>query len=83
MRNTTAASVVLKSTTPTGRHDMFRALTVLAAVVALAVSAAPASAATSTKATSSGTAQGRVGGKMHLEDISLGIVTDKSLPRAE
>jgi hypothetical protein len=57
---------------------MFRALTILAAVVALAVSAAPASAATS-----SGTAQGRVGGKMHLEDISLGIITDKSLPRAQ
>ena len=49
---------------------MFRALTILAAVVALAVSAAPASAAT-----------GRVGGKMHLEDISMGIITDKSLPK--
>ena len=25
---------------------------------------------------------GRVGGKMHLEDISLGVITDKPLPRA-
>ena len=48
---------------------MFRALTILTAVVVLAVSAAPASAA------------GRVGGKMHLEDISMGIITDKSLPK--
>lgn len=24
---------------------------------------------------------GRVGGKMHLEDISLGIITDKALPK--
>ena len=54
---------------------MFRSLTILAAVVALVASAAPASAA--------GTAPGRVGGKMHLEDISLGIVTDKALPKAE
>jgi hypothetical protein len=56
---------------------MFRALTILAAVVALAVSAAPASAATKT----SGTGVGRVGGKMHLDDISMGISTDKSLPK--
>ena len=49
---------------------MFRALTtILAVVVALAVSAAPASAA------------GRVGGKMHLDDISLGIISDKALPK--
>jgi hypothetical protein len=45
-------------------------VTTIAAVVALAVSAAPASAATS----SSGTGVGRVGGKMHLEDVSLGTV---------
>ena len=55
---------------------MFRALTIVAAVVALAVSAAPASAATS-----AGTGTGRVGGKMHLDDISLGIITDKALPK--
>ena len=36
-------------------------------VVALAVTAAPASA--------------RVGGKMHLDDISMGIVTDKAVPK--
>jgi hypothetical protein len=87
VRNTSAASGVLKVTN-TGRPDMFRALTILAAVVALtvsaapavgplAVSAAPASAATSKKkAPPSGTGVGRVGGKMHLEDVSLGIITD-------
>jgi hypothetical protein len=49
---------------------MTRLLTIVATVVvALAVSAAPASA------------QGRVGGKMHLDDVSLGIVTDKALPK--
>lgn len=49
---------------------MLRTLTILAVtVVMLAVSAAPASAA------------GRVGGKMHLDDISLGIATDKALPK--
>ena len=48
---------------------MTRLLTIVATVVvALAVSAASASA------------QGRVGGKMHLDDVSLGIVTDKALP---
>jgi hypothetical protein len=80
VRNTTAASEVLKNTSLTREADMFRALAILAAVVALAVSAAPAPAGTS-KAPSTGTAQGRVGGKMHLEDISLGIISDKSLPR--
>ena len=46
---------------------MTRLLTIVATVVfALAVTAAPASA--------------RVGGKMHLDDISMGIITDKSLP---
>ena len=45
-------------------------LTIVATVaVALAITAAPASA------------QGRVGGKMHLDDVSLGIVTDKALPK--
>ena len=49
---------------------MTRLLTIVATVVvALAVTAAPASA------------QGRVGGKMHLDDVSLGIVTDKALPK--
>ena len=47
---------------------MTRLLTIVATVVvALAVTAAPASA--------------RVGGKMHLDDVSLGIVTDKALPK--
>ena len=47
---------------------MTRLLTIVATVVlALAVTAAPASA--------------RVGGKMHLEDISLGIITDKATPK--
>lgn len=47
---------------------MTRLLTIVATVVlALAVTAAPASA--------------RVGGKMHLEDISLGIITDKTTPK--
>jgi len=47
---------------------MTRLLTIVATVVvALAVTAAPASA--------------RVGGKMHLEDVSLGIVTDKATPK--
>ena len=46
---------------------MTRLLTIIATVVfALAVTAAPASA--------------RVGGKMHLDYISMGIITDKSLP---
>ena len=53
---------------------MFRALTILTAVVALAVSAAPASAATS------GTGVGRVGGKMHLDDVSMGVITNDNLP---
>jgi hypothetical protein len=54
---------------------MTRLLTIVATVVlALAVSAAPAMAATS------GSGVGRVGGKMHLDDISMGIITDKSLP---
>jgi hypothetical protein len=48
---------------------MSRALTILAVVVALAVTAAPASAS------------GRVGGKMHMDDISVGIATDRNLPR--
>ena len=49
---------------------MTRLLTIVATVVvALAITAAPASA------------QGRVGGKMHLDDVSLGIVTDKALPK--
>ena len=49
---------------------MTRLLTIVATVVvALAVSAAPASS------------QGRVGGKMHLDDVSLGILTDKALPK--
>ena len=43
---------------------MFRALTILAAIVALAVPAtAPA-----------------VGGKMHLDDVSIGLITDDNLP---
>ena len=47
---------------------MTRLLTIVATVVlALAVTAVPASA--------------RVGGKMHLEDISLGIITDKTTPK--
>ena len=47
---------------------MTRLLTIVATVVvALAVTAAPASA--------------RVGGKMHLDDVSMGIATDKSLPK--
>jgi type VI secretion system Hcp family effector len=33
------------------------------------------------KAGGGGTGVGRVGGKMHLDDISLGIVTDKALPK--
>jgi hypothetical protein len=67
---------------------MTRVLTTIAAVAALAVSAAPAvgalgvsvahaSAATSKKSPPSGTGVGRVGGKMHLDDISM-----SSNPRA-
>ena len=50
---------------------MIRLLATLAvaAGVAFGVSAAPASA------------QGRVGGKMHLDDVSIGMVTDKALPK--
>jgi type VI secretion system Hcp family effector len=33
------------------------------------------------KADGEGTGVGRVGGKMHLEDITLGIITDKALPK--
>ena len=33
------------------------------------------------KAGGGGTGVGRVGGKMHLEDVSIGIITDKSLPK--
>src|SRR5262245_29657975 len=33
------------------------------------------------KAGGGGTGVGRVGGKMHLDDISLGIITDKALPK--
>ena len=33
------------------------------------------------KAGGGGTGVGRVGGKMHLEDVSLGIITDKALPK--
>jgi hypothetical protein len=55
---------------------MFRLLTILTVLAALAISAAPASAAPS-----GGTGVGRVGGKMHLEDVSLGIITDKALPK--
>ena len=48
---------------------MFRLLTILSvlAAVTMSVSAAPASA--------------RVQGKMHLDDISLGVITDKALPK--
>jgi hypothetical protein len=60
---------------------MIRLLTIVAVVVALAVSAAPASAATSKKAPPSGTGVGRVGGKMHLDDVSLGIISDKATPK--
>ena len=55
---------------------MFRALTILADVVALAFSPAPASAVTS-----AGTSTGKVRGKMHLDDVSVGIITDKSAPK--
>src|SRR5262245_40747378 len=33
------------------------------------------------KAGGGATGVGRVGGKMHLEDISMGIITDKGLPK--
>jgi type VI secretion system secreted protein Hcp len=33
------------------------------------------------KAGGGGTGVGRVGGKMHLEDISLGIISDKATPK--
>ena len=33
------------------------------------------------KAGGGGTGVGRVGGKMHLDDISMGIMTDKALPK--
>ena len=33
------------------------------------------------KAGGGGTGVGRVGGKMHLDDVSLGIITDKALPK--
>ncbi len=33
------------------------------------------------KAGGEGTGVGRVGGKMHLEDITMGIITDKALPK--
>ena len=33
------------------------------------------------KAGGGGTGVGRIGGKMHLEDISMGIITDKALPK--
>jgi len=36
---------------------------------------------TAHKAGGGGTGSGRVGGKMHLDDISLGILTDKALPK--
>ena len=66
---------------------MFRALTTLAAFAALAVSAAPvASAGTSRKPPmhdihftwnaappKAGPSKARVGGKMHLEDVSMGV----------
>jgi hypothetical protein len=50
---------------------MFRLLTILSVLAALtmSVSAAPASA--------------RVQGKMHLDDISLGVITDKALPKLD
>jgi hypothetical protein len=55
---------------------MFRLLTILSVLAALtmSVSAAPAASA-------SGTGVGRVGGKMHYDDISLGVITDKKLPK--
>jgi len=28
-----------------------------------------------------GTGAGRIGGKMHLEDVTLGIITDKAFPK--
>jgi hypothetical protein len=57
---------------------MFRLLTILSVLAALtmSVSAAPAASA-------SGTGVGRVGGKMHYEDISLGVITDKALPKLD
>jgi hypothetical protein len=55
---------------------MIRVLTILATIAALAVSAAPASAAP-------GSGVGRVGGKMHLDDVSLGIISDKALQETE
>ena len=53
---------------------MIRVLTIIAAVAALAVSAAPASAAPPRHPAR---ASGRVGGKMHLDDVSMGVITDK------
>jgi hypothetical protein len=44
-----------------------RLFAALAALAALAVSAAPASA--------------HIGGKMHLEDISLGVITERPVKR--
>ena len=68
---------------------MFRALSIIAAIAALAVSAAPVASAHNqpfddgagnaaaglTKAAppKAGRSKARVGGKMHLEDISLGV----------
>jgi hypothetical protein len=53
---------------------MFRLLSVLIVLVALAVSVSAATA-------SAKPGTGRVGGKMHLDDVSLGIITDKSVPK--
>jgi hypothetical protein len=58
---------------------MFRLLSILAVLAALAVPAAPASVASGKG--SGGSGVGRVGGKMHYDDVSVGIITDKSLPK--
>ena len=52
---------------------MFRLLTILTVLAALAVSAAPVASASGNV--------GRVGGKMHYDDVSVGIITDKATPK--
>jgi hypothetical protein len=58
---------------------MFRALTIVTAIVVFAVSAASVPAASGKGSAGSGV--GRVGGKMHYDDVSVGIVTDKGVPK--
>jgi hypothetical protein len=56
---------------------VIRAVTILGTFVALAVSAAPVVSAGTSKKSPSGPSKARVGGKTHLQGVSIGAGKDR------